>query len=316
MRKSILSAVVASLMFVSFVGCEWEAPQDGETWNSSYSWVNFIGVYRNPGGGALVVDYKSTPPTDPSIKTVKNEGHPDPGVGDTTYPAGLLDNAPIVSGSVVINAGPNSFGDNGDGTLTGTGDSVGKINYLTGSFSLDNGTEGLLGSPVKASYQYTVAGKEGQTIAGSSGTTIYTMYLDQMGNVLTFTDSDGMSYTGRMGTVTSTTGKDARETAGQVIADFTANGVSKIGLNVTIMGTLTAVYMQRPGDAASSGSSGGATGGSGGQPTLYLLTQRTLTAQWIERNAGGTIVKTGEMVGTTTEIPVTIDWEATSNFKS
>lgn len=60
------------------------------------------------------------------------------GTGDSVEVTftGYLDYSPIVSGSLSITDGVETFSDNGDGTLTGDAAGTGTITYLTGVFSV------------------------------------------------------------------------------------------------------------------------------------------------------------------------------------
>ena len=47
-----MSPVLAVAALIS--GCEWSSSGGGESWNDSWSWVDFSGTYRAEGGGVLV----------------------------------------------------------------------------------------------------------------------------------------------------------------------------------------------------------------------------------------------------------------------
>ena len=249
----------------------------------------------------MVTGYTVTPGDAGSTNTVKGEILTYGQNGWTAY-SGAFNNKAIVGGTVVISAGGYVFNDNGDGTLTGIDPTKGTIEYATGAWSIDLGSLTLAaGTPIIASYQHMVGGTAGKVSPGSSKTTIYSMLILQSGNQISIRDSDGYVYTGRLYTVSSTTGEGQSQTAGQVIAPFRVIGESKGKVKVTIDGTFTATYLATE-SATTTGGGGGGIGQSMGRPTLYVLSDRRIDGTWIETSNQGKIVKSGNVVGMTTDL--------------
>lgn len=182
-RNFLLTGAVAAVMSLT-VGCEWTGTSSEESWNDAYSWANFSGTYHL---------YNTVDPTEESTESevlVSSEG-----VGstsDTDSYGGTLGRRPVVAGSLVIQISGTTFTDQGDGTLAG-GQS-GTINYATGAWSARTlGTPPVEGQPIIASYRYLLAG----TVT-SPGSALTTLTVNQKGNLLTFTDNNGMVYSGRV----------------------------------------------------------------------------------------------------------------------
>lgn len=58
MKRSLLITLSLGLAGVFFAGCEWESSSDGQSWNSSYDWINFGGTYRSGSSQrALVANF-------------------------------------------------------------------------------------------------------------------------------------------------------------------------------------------------------------------------------------------------------------------
>jgi hypothetical protein len=194
---------------------------------------------------------------------------------------------------VSITDGVETFTDaSGSGTLTGdNGGADGSMNYETGFASVHFGTFVAPGESVVGTYQYWGSGTSQNPTPGTTGTQIFSMNVQQQGQILLLIDSDGMSYTGRIGTVSSSTGQDGQASTGIVTADFTAYGTSSAGASVTIIGTLQAQFVRQQERT---------TGGGGGTIYRYYLSDRTVSGTWLE--AGG---MTGDINGVTTEVEVT-----------
>lgn len=294
MTGVLLCAAAVSLWFS---GCEFEGITDAVT-GRGYDWVNLSGLYRNPQGGAMVTSYTTSPGDAASTNTVTGEiiGY---GISGYTVYSGTFNNKEVGKGTVAISAGGFVFNDNGDGTLIGSAETTGTVDYDTGAWSIDLKRMTIpSGTQIIASYQYEVGGTAGKVMPGSTKTTIYSMIALQSGNQVSLTDSDGYAYTGKLFSVSSTTGEGQSQTAGQIIAPFRVYGVSKAKVNVTIDGTFTATYLATESDAAG----GGAVGQTMGRPILYLLSNRRIDGTWVETNADGKILKTGNVVGTTTDL--------------
>lgn len=268
-----LSLVFCGLAIVS--GCDWTFGGGVESYNSRWNWANFSGVYRGVDGGVAVTDFTATPGTPGTTNNVSNEtiGTAD---GSGTRFNGVLRRKPILPGSVTISTASFQLQDNGDGTLSGSGKS-GAIDYGTGAWSIDLGFDApSAGTPIRASYQYTVSGTPGTGGPGSGATQVrinsFTVF--QEGETLQITDNNGAVYTGNMGSMRGTGGFDGRGAppAGEtIVAQFTARGVAASGLEVELVGTFNAVI------------------GGGGEGDFFLV-QRGMFGTWIE--AGG---RTGDI---------------------
>jgi hypothetical protein len=282
MTKAMGGIAVALVLALGMSGCEWSSG-GGSSWNSAYNWVNFSGVYRGSNGGVLITDYSTSPASPESTKNASEQVATGNGVGTTVY-SGSLDNTPVVAGSVTITGGGYVFNDNGDGSLSGNGGASGSIEYGTGAWSIDlNGGTINNGADIDATYQYTVGGTEATVEAGTSGIRIYAFTVFHEGETLRLTDNYGREYSGGFGSIRSTGGSEATPTeeptpaAGEeVIAQFTAEGVSPAGYNIRMVGTFQGTY------------------------NAGALQSRSLNGTWIED--GG---KTGDINGSASPIAVT-----------
>jgi hypothetical protein len=280
--KKLLKLSVPFLMLAALSGCEWSSG-GGSSWNAAYNWVNFSGVYRGAGGGVLVTDYTATPGTAGTTNTVTSAriGNTD---GTSTVFSGVLGNRSIQAGSLTINSAQFNLSDNGDGTLSGSGAS-GSIDYGTGAWNIQVSPAPDAGDSIRATYQYTIAGTQGSGSAGpgTSGIRIYAFTVFHEGETLRLTDNYGREYSGGFGSIRSTGGSEATPTeeptpvAGEeVIAQFTASGVSPAGYNIRMVGTFQGTY------------------------NAGALQSRSLNGTWIED--GG---KTGDINGSASPIAVT-----------
>lgn len=263
--KRLLSAAVTVLFLTALSGCEWSSSGDGETWNDEYNWANFSGMYRAPEGGVLVTTFTGTAGEPGSTVTVAGEGIATAVAGQESY-SGLLDHGSVVPGSVTIIAGSFVLNDDGAGGLSGTGKS-GAVNYTTGAWSIDlDGEWPPAGTTITATYQYTVAGTGGESPGpGSSGSPIYSLNVQQEGNLLRMIASDGTTFDGQMGSVRSTVGdlselpEGTVEELGVIVASFEVSA-GEIRIVGTLQGTLSQEEMN------------------------YGLFDRQMAATWMESN--------------------------------
>ena len=274
-------------------GCEWETPSDGEYWSDSYNWINFSGVYKNPSGGPVVTDFSYTG------GSTNNVLGPAIAVGPVTIATGndgssyssgsagaLLPN--IVPGSLQITAGGVVFTDNGAGSLdpsSGLDTMNGSVSYDSGAWNINLG--GVIipnGQAITAKYSVYQTAGGGTTLTGktdkyhgTSGVTIYSLTVIQEGQLVTVIDSDGKSYSGRMGSVRSASGEvGASPRAGDtIVAQFKVEGYSRPGMPVEIVGVFQGTID---------------VGGAG----LYVMSARSMQGQWIEKGSAG---KTGDVWG-------------------
>lgn len=273
-RKWIQAGVTVSLLAV-ICGCDWSTSGDDDSWSDRYNWVNFSGVYRGAGGGALVSTYSTTPASSTSVFTVTGERIAT-GNGSKTVFNGTVKSGNLVAGSFSVSTAGYQLNETGGGALSGNAGSSGSIVSGTGAWSVDfGGTAPDNGAPIYASYQYTAKTDTGT--GGSSGKTIYSFVVTQEGNKLSFVDNNGAVYSGNFGSVRTTQGasRDTPSDSGTpavgdtVIGSFEVNGTSAAGYPVTITGTFQ-----------------GTVGAN------LQLTGRVLNGTWIEK--GG---KTGNVSG-------------------
>lgn len=236
-----LKFVAGLTAMVALCGCDWSGTGDGGSWNDSYSWANFTGVYRSPSGGTIVNQNTNEPTTTTSDGTTSTT------VAKTTEKFGSSRNGvlgrPPVAGSVsVVASGKTSdkfetpftltFTDDGSGTLVAsdtTYGSNGSVNYSTGNWSVN--WQGVTMTSVTVSYAYEVQGTAGASSkkGGSSGEMIYSFNVVQAGNKLTITDSNGTVYSGQ---ITGANVPPDTTQAGSVRLPFeasAANGTKLVG---------------------------------------------------------------------------------------
>ncbi|MFO7534788.1 MAG: hypothetical protein R6X19_03760 [Kiritimatiellia bacterium] len=311
MKKLWRTAVLASLITgVGFgiVGCEWESPSSDEYWSDSYNWVNFSGVYKNPNGGSVVTDFTSSASTNTAGSTAVAVGPVTVGFGDggNSYGGQLLPN--VVPGSLQISAGGVVFTDNGSGLLissSGSGTMSGSISYSSGAWSIDLGGV-LVPSAEVITASYSVFQTSGTTVVtsgtsssrnrGTTGNKILSLTVIQEGNTIRIIDSDGVSYSGKMGSLRTATGGtsdgtalDAPRQGDIVIGQYSVSGVSRAGMQVEIVGVFQSTVA----------SSGG---------LQFVMTARSIQGQWIEK--GG---KVGDVVGAATDSAINWTYTGTVN---
>ncbi len=181
-----MGMLVAGLVGLAFwTGCEWTGSGSEDSWNDSYSWVNFSGTYQlynsvATGGGSNVTQI-----------AVSNEGQGATSLGQLNY-NGTLTRRPVVAGSVTINIGGISFHDNGSGGLTGG--NGGTITYATGQWSAQLAENIAQGSAIAASYSYLATSSS--AISGDRVITVLT--VNQTGNMLSMRDNNGVVYSGKV----------------------------------------------------------------------------------------------------------------------
>lgn len=236
--QKVLTGVLVVLVGAFIVGCEWETSSDGDSWNSSYDWVDFGGVYRPTAGRTFIIsEFGPGDAGDPASVNSSSQSIGE-GNGLSGNFSSILANKPIVPGSVSVSGTTDNgitqlLSDNGAGGFTGNG--TGSINYqsgaITASFSLAPG----VGKNVIASYSYSVAGSPGNQQPGSPKP-IYTISVDQTGNRLSFRDSNGMTYSGD---ITSVSGGADGTVAGAVVANFNVTGADGSKISGVLQGQFT-----------------------------------------------------------------------------
>lgn len=285
---------------VLLIGCEWEETDDSEAWNDSYNWVNFSGRYADSDGGLLVIAPGSGGGTEEQQIPVIDEGV-GTGNGNPAY-NGSVANTPVAANTLEIEAGGFVIYDDADGNLYEQGNPgtvIGEIVYSTGAwhFDVSPGTVAA-GNPITADYAYIVGGEESQPDPGSEGVSIYHFIVEQMGNILRFTDSAGGVYEGSMGRLSGLGGDTTGSTSGDVTVNFEVRGTSSSGNSVSITGTFAGFY-----------TSGGVVGqGENAVVQSGTLSGRVMLATWqdsagfsgsIEAQAGSSTVSPASVGGTT-----------------
>lgn len=227
MKAKRFGTMIAGLLLtVGLSACDWSSGGGAESWNDSFNWVNFSGVYRGAGGNPVVSEFGG----DGGNIQVNNEVVAT-GDGSRTAFAGSLNNRPVVAGSVSITAAGFTLSDQGDGTLAGGG-KTGSISYETGSWSITlTPAAPDAGSAVVASYSYAAAGAAGL---------VATLSVQQRGERITITDSAGASYAGVISNIRGVSGggENAAPVVGDVIVgQYNASGVSRSGREVRMTGS-------------------------------------------------------------------------------
>jgi hypothetical protein len=209
------------------------------------------------------------------------------GDGGNSFSGKLLPN--VVPGSLQITAGGVVFTDNGTGGLipdSGLGTINGSISYGSGAWSINMGGVTVeVGEAIRASYSVfqttgtvVTPGSNSSTTHGTTGTKILSLTIMQEGNLISIIDSDGMTYSGKIGSLRSASGDlgTAPRQGDVVIAQYSVKGTSRVGIPVEIVGVLQ-------GTVTVSGSS-----------VSFVMSARNIQGQWIEKVSGG---KVGDVIG-------------------
>ena len=273
------------VMVAGLSGCEWESSGDEFSWNDSYSWISWNGLYRSESVNSPVVrEFVSTGTGDSGMveKLAENELQVYPGDGGTTWPANssafnsTLQHKPLVAQTVTLSFSDlsgNSAGSvsdaAGSGVLAGQlllvpgagGSAVpatGTINYDTGAWTVTLSTGSINPTiQIRATYRYFGGnGSVPDDDAPNSGGWIYSFVVEQTGERLTLYDSQGNRFDGEITSATVPSGDDTGGSAGSVNARYIVSGVVA-GQNVTMTGTFRGDYS--PAGASESG--GASTGG-------------------------------------------------------
>ena len=241
MKNSLVFLSAATACAVALVGCEWGGVHEGESWNDAYSWANFSGTYKLVNevvadDGSSGEEEASSGPTTVEKKSSKTFKY-----SETTgqYFSGQ---ANLVPGSVTVSFGRHQFKDNGAKGLVyqGEGDSSGTIDYSTGTFTINLKDAQ---DPIQGTISYAYYGTEG---GGSSGKgqakeitpPISWLNLTQKGNLLTFRDNDGTTYTGKItGASCPSADESGYITAGHIRFPFEATCTSNS--RITLSGSLS-----------------------------------------------------------------------------
>jgi hypothetical protein len=240
LRYPMFFTVLAFVLVVA--GCEWEGSGSGGTWSDSYDWVNFSGVYRPVSGKTFVVSIYAPAESTPSST---GTGSDILGTGDSiesTF-SGTLNNIPISAGSVSVTDGTEIFEDGASNQqLVSAYGSHGSVNYKTGAITVTFRLPPGAGNSIVVTYTYFVEGTTENPASGSS-TEIYALTVTQTGNMLSFTDSNGGTYSGQFDGISTPTGTSSNVTVSSTVtATFEASGTEANGQQVTIAGAFSGDY--------------------------------------------------------------------------
>ncbi len=231
MRKMV-SCVGLIVSMGLLAGCDWGSSGSDSSWDDSYSWANFSGVYRPMANKTYLVEVPGVSSNTPGStqQTTLSLGTSDG--SSTSHFDGTLTERPIAIGTVVVQAGNGatySIADgDGDGNLTGRGGS-GTINYATGAINVNWIQAPPVGENVIVTYSYSVSGSSSNP-QGPGGVTIYSLTIEQTGNILDAIDSRGMRYHGEISSLSQGGGGMTGNTSGSVVGNFsmTADDGAKI----------------------------------------------------------------------------------------
>lgn len=197
MNRSIFFAA-AAVCAVALSGCDWGGAHEN-TWSDAYSWLNFTGTYRLSNAVQVT---SSTDGEDGSSQEVQEQqisAGPmkvsNPGgtkIGGTLNKVGLG----VVPGSFSVNIGGSVVGvDDGNGSITGNGIVSGQISYASGAWNLET-TKYFPGTITVSGWKYRIQGVQPDPKKPQSIMTY--LHVNQNGNVLYMTDSNGVKYSGKI----------------------------------------------------------------------------------------------------------------------
>lgn len=243
MQKSFSFITAAAVCAVALVGCEWGGVSEGESWNDAYSWANFTGTYKLVN---QIVDDSSSDDTDSGTTSQTKEKKTYSGVAKFTYSSSQpsynvgSSQTPIEAGSATVSIpGISAFRDDGAGHLVyqGEGSSSGTIDYATGTFTISyEGALANVGSSITFKYYKYVdpSAPDDPKKAESYKAPITWLTLNQQGNLLTFKDNDGTTYSGKITGASCPTANDSGYiTAGHIRFTFEATCVSNSRISIS-----------------------------------------------------------------------------------
>jgi len=243
--KILLQFIGITFCALALTGCEWTTGGGVDSWNEGGNFADFSGSYRASDGGVLVRTFGSSGTnTTYTTNTITSE-YLATGDGTLTAFEGQLAYAPVRGSLTIFTAGGYRFTDTA-GTTAGTvalavtpaDGAAGTFNYGTRAWALTFPAPLASGTQILVTYQYVSSSSVVTPAQGNHGSAIYTFVVYQTGTTLQFTDSNGATYTGTMGTMRTTGGQPTdTATTGPVVAQFSVTGVSQ-GYNVTIVGVL------------------------------------------------------------------------------
>ncbi|MDA0321550.1 MAG: hypothetical protein O2923_02380 [Verrucomicrobia bacterium] len=268
-----LGALLAAI--IAMVGCEgWESGSDVFTWDDSFAFANFNGLYRPVDSSTIVFGFSAqssfTSDTNATPTTIENaETTLAQGDGSSIFFAssdeGFIMSPVVLASSVTIDAGGFEMQDDGEGNLSADDGSTGTIDYTTGGWTLSFVAPPANGVQIIATYTFSPSGVIGTSGSGGSGSgidpdtapgsddalptsgNIVTFILRQTGNLLTIIDSNGDSYNGQMESLdftrSSANPNITIATDGPIVGQATMHGVSQ-GVGVTMFLTLNGTLFQ------------------------------------------------------------------------
>lgn len=191
MNRSIFFSAAAACA-VALSGCDWGGAHEN-TWSDAYSWLNFTGTYRlsnavqvSTDGGEEEEAKVSLIPKSFTFKTSKLAM----GVTHTLSPVG----DGVEPGSFSVTIGNQSGTDDKDGHISGA--FTGTINYSSGVWSVDDNFKIPAGTSVSETWKYRIQGVQPDPQKPQSIMTY--LHVNQNGNVLYMTDSNGVKYSGKI----------------------------------------------------------------------------------------------------------------------
>lgn len=239
MNRSVYLFAAAACV-VSLSGCDWGGAHEN-TWNDAYSWLNFTGTYKL--ANAVQVAATSTEDDGGSVSSETTESQYPGSMSFKTSSAtkivsGVVNQVGqgVVPGTFSVNVGGKIVGsDDKAGGIAGTGIAKGSIDYSSGTWSVECATAAPAGVSVSVTWKYKVQGMQPvDPKKPEKAQSIMTyLHVNQNGNVLYMTDSNGVKYQGKItgASVPNSTGH-GYENAGSAYVSFdvsAANGAHIVG---------------------------------------------------------------------------------------
>lgn len=224
MNRSVYLFAAAACV-VSLSGCDWGGAHEN-TWNDAYSWLNFTGTYK------LANAVQITNEEEPQVSLLSGSfnfktSSASMSVAHTLNPVGIG----VDPGSFSVKIGDQVGTDDKNGNIVGSFN--GTINYSSGAWSVN--CKVLAGTSVSENWKYKVQGTMPIDPKNPTKTQSLITYLhvNQNGNVLYMTDSNGVKYQGKItgASVPNSTGH-GYEIPGDAYVSFdvsAANGAHIVG---------------------------------------------------------------------------------------
>lgn len=262
--RTLIPITATAICAAALVGCEWGGVHSGESWNDAYSWANFTGTYKlvstidaasESGSGSS--SSSSSTETSTTVTTTNYPSTTWSGsyTGNKTYQTNRQHLRP---GSVNITVAglEGSFSDkSGVMAYSGATANSADVDYATGAITITLVNESYFaGKKPKISMMAekievtTTTTRNGTTTTtttsgDSSKTTkksvpITWLNLTQKGNLLTFVDNNGVTYSGKItGASCPTADQSGYVQAGHI--RFTFEATSTANSAVTLSGSLS-----------------------------------------------------------------------------